>query len=751
MDTNIKDGLTIEITKGTKKESPLEDNILYWVLSLLIFLCGSLGIIISISTTLALTYNQFLVYSEITLIVIGIWFFCNEKGKKLRYLILFWGGLSVISLGYVLQQLPYFLYGFVAQVYKIYGIHLSSVKNITGDTTVVLLVIAPLLIFILYYLIFQKNKKSIIFLSSFIVLLFAVLLERNPTLFNLGLLIVFNVGLTTLIRNCNGKQISVINNTYAQTSSSLVLVVLSICMLLASYGITSSRMDAMLINVNAWGKQILYTIVPNLEFQSLASVDVSLDNGHINRGGIIRTNRTDLQVTTKKKPKETIYLKGYIGGVYEGERWAEIEENQFFKSTYKEVFSRKWNMYTQKSYYLLNPNEVSHDDETEIEIKKLRKRDKETYAPYIGRFNRTYDETYSFYYFEQADFDALYQGPETSAENLNMELDYQKYVTENYLQIPEERIPRIKALCEENPFTDVKDITNFIKSTLDTNTKYTLRPTTIPPDEEITEYFLFESKEGYCVHYASTAGLMYRLYGIPARYVTGYVAFPEDFTITEDKDYQTKITDKAAHAWVEIYDPEIGWKPIEVTPASEVWGNTDVATTNPNINRPDTSTNTPNTTEPSNQETPKQTPKEQTGIDIISEYKVLFITLGAILLGVLIIVIRRIIVLYRMKKEAPRKIFKKMITLLNTTITMRKYTGLEEDFVDTLISTCSDIKRHDAKHMMDILYQEAYGKKSASIEEQQLIYAIYTKVYKKCTILMNRKQYWYYKYIDIHF
>ena len=58
---------------------------------------------------------------------------------------------------------------------------------------------------------------------------------------------------------------------------------------------------------------------------------------------------------------------------------------------------------------------------------------------------------------------------------------------------------------------------------------------------------------------------MFRLLGVPARYVTGYVVTPEEFT--EDGDgYTAQIPDTQAHAWVEVYRSGKGWIPVEVTP-----------------------------------------------------------------------------------------------------------------------------------------------------------------------------------------
>ena len=92
-------------------------------------------------------------------------------------------------------------------------------------------------------------------------------------------------------------------------------------------------------------------------------------------------------------------------------------------------------------------------------------------------------------------------------------------------------------------------------------------PGLFPVNEDPVEYFLFESQEGYCQHYASAAVLMYRLYGIPARYATGYVVLPDAFS-ARGEEYVAEVTDVSAHAWPEIYLENYGWVPVEVTPSS---------------------------------------------------------------------------------------------------------------------------------------------------------------------------------------
>ena len=78
------------------------------------------------------------------------------------------------------------------------------------------------------------------------------------------------------------------------------------------------------------------------------------------------------------------------------------------------------------------------------------------------------------------------------------------------------------------------------------------------------------------------------MYGIPARYVTGYVVQPEDFTKKNSTTFTCNVKDTSAHAWTEIYIGNGIWVPVEVTPPSSVNENTNVSATTPENNIPNT-------------------------------------------------------------------------------------------------------------------------------------------------------------------
>ena len=87
---------------------------------------------------------------------------------------------------------------------------------------------------------------------------------------------------------------------------------------------------------------------------------------------------------------------------------------------------------------------------------------------------------------------------------------------------------------------------------------YTLRPKPLDLNNS-TDSFLFDTKGGYCVHFAAAFATMSRMCGVPSRIVTGYKSDGKNSV----KKYLI-IKEKDAHAWVEVY-LDSQWKRIEST------------------------------------------------------------------------------------------------------------------------------------------------------------------------------------------
>jgi transglutaminase-like putative cysteine protease len=90
---------------------------------------------------------------------------------------------------------------------------------------------------------------------------------------------------------------------------------------------------------------------------------------------------------------------------------------------------------------------------------------------------------------------------------------------------------------------------------------YTLTPPALgaqPVDE-----FLFETREGFCEHYASAFTAMMRAAGLPARVVTGY----QGGELNGVGDYYI-VRESDAHAWTEVWLSDRGW--VRVDPVAAV-------------------------------------------------------------------------------------------------------------------------------------------------------------------------------------
>jgi transglutaminase-like putative cysteine protease len=90
--------------------------------------------------------------------------------------------------------------------------------------------------------------------------------------------------------------------------------------------------------------------------------------------------------------------------------------------------------------------------------------------------------------------------------------------------------------------------------------RYTLLPPKLGANP--ADAFLFETRAGFCEHYASSFVLLMRLAGIPARIVLGYLGAEYN---PLSGDYLVRQSD--AHAWAEVWLEEQGWVRVDPTAA----------------------------------------------------------------------------------------------------------------------------------------------------------------------------------------
>ncbi|MFB6091470.1 MAG: DUF3488 and DUF4129 domain-containing transglutaminase family protein [Haloquadratum sp.] len=139
--------------------------------------------------------------------------------------------------------------------------------------------------------------------------------------------------------------------------------------------------------------------------------------------------------------------------------------------------------------------------------------------------------------------------------------DYPAAITETYLQLPDSTTDRVRRRAETvagdeaTPYAKARAIETYLESTKE----YSL---TVPkPTGGVADAFLFEMDAGYCTYYATTMVVMLRAQGVPARFVTGYTPGER---VGGDRYVVRGLN---AHAWVQVYFPDVGWVRFDPTPA----------------------------------------------------------------------------------------------------------------------------------------------------------------------------------------
>jgi len=89
---------------------------------------------------------------------------------------------------------------------------------------------------------------------------------------------------------------------------------------------------------------------------------------------------------------------------------------------------------------------------------------------------------------------------------------------------------------------------------------YTLNPPLL--SRHTVDEFLFDTRQGFCEHYASAFTIMMRMAGIPARIVTGYQG-----GYYSDLGSYVLVRQSDAHAWSEVWITGSGWTRIDPTAA----------------------------------------------------------------------------------------------------------------------------------------------------------------------------------------
>lgn len=372
-------------------------------------------------------------------------------------------------------------------------------------------------------------------------------------------------------------------------AAGLATLVLAVCAATAFIAIPASgdfffgARGGLIRNVDRWRYSVNPALgMPDGDFTDLGSFEMSTE--------------TALEVFMERP--ESLWLRGFVGSEYTGSGWNRDDSAILFEQADLFYWLHRNSFYgqTQLSNAALAGNQVSGDRAFYMRINNVGASSRNIYAPYellqadesllpadkIGgvalesagfRGTREYgfmslpnlvkrfpDVLYGLYVADSSRYVSV-------QDFLYLESNYALFIYEQYTRIP----PEIRDWMDAF-FTDIhfdSEETTFASAKQDIISYFeTLTYTTNPPpgaDGDFVQDFLLADRAGYSVHFATAGTLMFRRFGIPARYVEGYLITPEDVEGAPD-DVLLRLTGQHAHSWVEVYLDGVGWIPVEVTP-----------------------------------------------------------------------------------------------------------------------------------------------------------------------------------------
>src|SRR5579875_163943 len=107
------------------------------------------------------------------------------------------------------------------------------------------------------------------------------------------------------------------------------------------------------------------------------------------------------------------------------------------------------------------------------------------------------------------------------------------------------------------------DKASAIRAYIANHCKYNLHAPPAPADQDVVDYFLFKSRQGYCDSFGAAMVMLCRYAGIPARLASGFITGE----VRGDNTYLVREKDK--HIWAEVFFPQIGWVPFDATEGAQ--------------------------------------------------------------------------------------------------------------------------------------------------------------------------------------
>lgn len=641
--------------------------------------------------------------------------------------VVYWLSLFVLVMGIVLycRDNGAFIYEDVVQAIPAIILEGGTARNIT-NTMGFFTVLFSTLLFVGEYSFGMHGLVSVVVLCMTIgLLMVGAELSVLSVIVLLLFFVVFALRKTMFIEK---KAIQLLPETKKRLWSSFMIATSSL--IVVSFLVSSLFSSALTTPAYTAEGWITRTL------QEMSGVgDLPEANGQINYGNNYKTGETELVLVTTEQPTETMYIRGFTGKDYLHGNWTNDTEDEAMEKLARRMGMENYTTWLRGVYGSMF---FSMNYDTNWHMRRIKRQMLVYYANdktrYQGFFTPYYtnvsagnvimpNDGYGVQYYEQGEMHVDWSRAEENryyALADRVRLTYQEVIQDVYTIVPVGELERLRALCEVQNISGFEDATSFIQQYFMENLTYSTTPGRTPLNEDIVESFLFDSRTGYCQHYASAAVLMYRLFGIPCRYVAGYVVQPDDFVLRQDGRWEASVPDTSAHAWAEVFDENIGWTPMDLTPDRS--GNVvpeypGMEFTLPVITQDETS-DTANTPGSAIEDIPQVEQQEKT--PSIHPFLIICIAITG---AALILVCRT-----KEKSKDVTTLFQSMMDILHHEKLLTGYTGTEEDFVEVLQRQLQEINQSDLEKMMDIVYRASFSNKSITEEETEFVCNMYKTI-----------------------
>ena len=303
---------------------------------------------------------------------------------------------------------------------------------------------------------------------------------------------------------------------------------------------------------------------------------------------------SETKLEVKLNEPMALHLKGFVGSKYTAKGWENNDENIYggkFAGIIKWIETEGVYPLEQEANFVYNTvdaKEMSEEDVVENQVivenknasqkyqyvteslvnrKNLiaPKKDVNFVASYFNKRDKYTFNTISIRndsYLDYTDVKWLRNGARSSSRMEKFavsESNYRDFANAAYLNIPKDEKKILSANIPECS-SNVHDAISTVRSYLRGQIKYSTKTKEYDNQTNYLAQVLLKDRRGFSPQFSSIATLMFRYYGIPARYVEGY------YTSNPKKQQDLKLTNRNAHAWVEVYMNGLGFIPVEVTP-----------------------------------------------------------------------------------------------------------------------------------------------------------------------------------------